>query len=395
MKKTYLFALVSSIGLLVVSYLLQNSAIPFNGDETLALKRVSHITNIKQKEYADCENCKWIDSLLLINGCYDLDTIPHYFDNELIPDGYYAITSRKDIYKTLLALQQDNTYKYILLDIALTRLPDGYNEYTDSITRLLPQMQRIVIARSKDNFLMADSSLIDSMAGYVDYVVNPEETGFSKFNIMGSAPLKIYEDLHDRKVKRCLGGLLYTDGYALCRRTIIPSYFLTQDSLFCNSEEWGTQKLFADLKDVAQYGSLGYNFHNKIIVIGDYLENDMHQTIAGDLSGALILLNIYLNLVHRFHIVSWWFTLLLFVIYFIFSVLIVIGNKLWTMIPFWRKFWTSEIVQMIFELIGWAFIFHWISVAIYWGFGQIYNPFIAIIWFTIIPKIYVTLTSKQ
>jgi len=391
MKKTLLFALFSSLGLLVASYLLQNADVPFSGDETHALKHALQLQNYSQ-ELSDCEDCQWKDSIFLINGCYDIDTVPHYYNDELIPDGYYAITSRKDIYRTLCALKETN-YKYILLDVALTQLPDGYNDYTDSIIAILSQMDHIVIAKSKNDYQWADKMLMDTIGRYVDYKINPEESGFAKFNIMESTALKMYEDLSGRKINQWW--CLYTDHYALCRTTIIPSYFLTQDSLFCNSRDWGEQKLFADLSEVAQYGSSVYDFDNKIIVIGDFLENDIHQTIAGDMSGALILLNIYLNLVHRYHIVHWWAVIGLFLFYFLFSIAIVEGSQLWAKIPFWRKFWTSEIVQMLFEFIGWVIIFHCLAVLIYLVCNQVYNPFIAILWFTIVPKVYVTLTVKN
>lgn len=391
MKKTLLFALLSSLGLLIASYLLQNKDVPFSGEETHALKHVLQISNYSQ-EIPNCKDSRWSDSILLINGCYDIDTVPHFSNDELIPDGYYAITSRKDIYYTLRALKSED-YKYILLDIALTQLPDGYNAYTDSIIAILRDMDRVVIAKSRNDFQWADKALMDTMGRYVDYKINPEESGFVKFNVMESAALKMYEDLYGREIKQRL--FLYTDNYALCRTTIIPSYFLTQNNLFCFSEDWGVQKMYAELSDVAQYGATAYDFSNKIIVIGDYLENDMHQTIAGDMSGALILLNIYLNLVHRYHIVHWWAVIGLFLFYFLFSILIVEGSKLWYRIPFWRKFWASEIVQMIFELIGWTIIFHCLAVLIYLGCNQVYNPFIAILWFTIVPKVYVTLTAKN
>ena len=390
MKKTLLFALFCSLGLLVTSYLMQNADVPFSGDETHALKHALQWTNQSQ-EISDCDDCKWKDSIFLINGCYDIDTVPHYFGDELIPDGYYAITSRKDIYYTLRTLKQCK-YKYILLDVALTRLPDGYNDYTDSIIAILSEMDNIVVAKSRNDYQWADKALMDSVGRYVDYKINPEESGFVKFNIMESAALKMYEDITKRKIRKWL--FLYTDRYALCRTTIIPSYFLTQDSLFCNSRDWGEQKLYADLSDVAQYGASVYDFDNKIIVIGDFLENDIHQTIAGDMSGALILLNIFLNLEHRYHIVHWWAVIALLVFYFLFSFLIVEGSQLWSKIPFGRKFWNSEIIQMLFECIGWTIIFHCLAVLIYLVCNQVYNPFIPIVWFTIVPKIYVTLTSK-
>ncbi len=391
MKKTLLFALFNSLGLLIASYLMQNAAMPFSGEEAHALKHVLQIRNSAPR-ILDCEDCKWSDSIFLINGCYDIDTVPHFSNDELIPDGYYAITSRKDIYRTLSALKQVE-YKYIFLDVALTQLPDGYNEYTDSIIAILSKMDRVVIAKSRNDFQWADRLLVETKGRYVDYLINPEESGFVKFKIMESAALKMYEDITKREIRQWL--FFYTDNYALCRATIIPCYFLTQDNLFCNSLDWGTQKLYAELSDVAQYGSTAYDFHNKIIVIGDYMENDMHQTIAGDMSGALIMLNIFLNLTHRYHIIHWWAIIGLFLFYFIFSILIVEGSQLWAKIPYGRKFWNSEIIQMIFEFIGWTIIFHCLAVIFYLGFNQVYNPFIAILWFTIVPKVYVTLISKN
>ena len=396
-KKIFYAALVNAFLLLMVSYFLQNIAIPFSGDETIALRRF--IQRPKSHKYHDCATCLWKDSIYLINIAYDIDTVPHISASGL-PDGYYAITNRRDIYKTLLALKKDNTYRYIVLDVEISKLPDGYNTYTDSIVELLTQMPRVVIANSS----LADSVRLSPIAGDVNYKINPEETGFTKFPLFGSLPLKMYEGISGRKIKRRLCGLFYTDNYAPCRNVLMPTYFMTQDSLICinlrQGEEGRTDSIFINLYDelqaVAEYAQYGLDVQNKIVIIGDFAsEFDQHQTIVGYMSGALILLNIYKSLEHGYHKINWLLTIILFIFYSVIFYFIVVGNKIWSAIPFWRSFWQSDIVQMLIGCISWSLVFGILSTVIYSSTGYIFNPFIPALWLSIIPKIYVTLINKR
>jgi hypothetical protein len=55
---------------------------------------------------------------------------------------------------------------------------------------------------------------------------------------------------------------------------------------------------------------------DRILVLGDFLERDNHETIYGPLPGALILVNIYYNLVLGDNEVTPFFILFLFIAYF-------------------------------------------------------------------------------
>ena len=396
-KKIFYTALVNAFLLLMVSYVLQNIAIPFSGDETIALRRF--IQRPKSHKYHDCATCLWKDSIYLINIAYDIDTVPHISASGL-PDGYYAITNRRDIYKTLLALKKDSTYKYVVLDVEISKLPDGYNTYTDSIVELLTQMPRVVIANSS----LADSVRLSPIAGDVNYIINPEETGFTKFPLSGSLPLKLYEDISGRKIKKRLWGLFYTDNYAPCRNVLMPTYFITQDSLICMNffqREDGNidtilVNLYNELQDVAEYAQYGFDVKNKIVVIGDFASNhDQHQTIVGSMSGILILLNIYKSLEYGYHKINLLLTIILFILYSVIFYSIVVGNKIWSAIPFWHNFWQSEIVQMLIGCISWSLVFGILSTVIYSSTGYIFNPFIPALWLSIIPKIYATLINNS
>ncbi len=397
MKRNIFYAaLVNAFLLLMVSYVLQNITIPFNSEETIALRRF--IQRPKSHKYHDCATCLWKDSIYLINTAYDIDTVPHISASGL-PDGYYAITNRRDIYKTLLALEKDSTYKYVVLDVEISKLPDGYNTYTDSIVELLTQMPRVVIANSS----LADSVRLSPIAGNVNYRINPEETGFTKFPLSESLPLKLYEDISGRKIKKRLGGLFYTDNYVPCRNVLMPTYFITQDSLICmNLFQRGDGNidtilvnLYDELQDVAEYAQYGLDVKNKIVVIGDFASDyDQHQTIVGNMSGALILLNIYKSLECGNHKINRLLTTLLFILYSIIFLFIVVGNKIWSAIPFWRNFWQSDIVQMLIGFLSWSIVLGILSVILYSLNGYVYNPFIPALWLSIIPKIYATLINN-
>ena len=69
---------------------------------------------------------------------------------------------------------------------------------------------------------------------------------------------------------------------------------------------------------------------NKIVVVGDFLESDMHQTIYGTTAGPLIHLDAYLNLKQNRNDLSFWFFLYLFIFYSVFSYVLFFNSKIFS-----------------------------------------------------------------
>ena len=338
-KSSLCAAIISSVSLLILSYIFSNISIPISSTEFAVLKKAEQLKARFNKD----NNSEWDDSVLLINTSFDFDTIPFFcYTSDTIrytkPEGYYAITRRMDLYHVLKAFSKDTTsYQYIIMDIALDSLPRNHSKYvdslamyTDSLVDLILQMPRICVAQSKTFTLVSDR--LKEKSGMVDYSVTSAVSSFVKYQLIEDTamalPMRMYNDLSGHTIQSHMFGLIYTDGCHLCRKSIIPTFpFRYKESIYgwdVISNDNFTDTTYYKMED-------HYNLHQfrewyadedvkeisygKIVVIGDLFAHDIHSTYAGSMSGALINLNTYINLVMGNHIVNIWVVICLFIFY--------------------------------------------------------------------------------
>lgn len=61
----------------------------------------------------------------------------------------------------------------------------------------------------------------------------------------------------------------------------------------------------------------------KIIVLGDFSDRDLHETLVGELAGPAILINAYLALKEHDNAISWWFLIYLFICFYFISYIMI------------------------------------------------------------------------
>lgn len=400
---------LNAVILLLVSYLLSNISIPISSKEYSAMQKA-------ERWGLHGADKTWDDSVLLINTCFDFDTIPYYVylsdtSRYTVPEGYYSISRRMDIYRILRAFSRDTTsYRYILLDIQLDSLPshhsayvDTLRMYTDSIVDLIVSMPRVCVARSEDFALVSDQ--LKAKSGMVDYCVTPMVSNFVKYSLykdtIPTLPLKMYSDLSGRKIEKRARGLFYTDGWRLCKGSIIPTFpfrYKTSTYGWEISEKKGQKdttyyraeshfNLHNFCEECTDDGSVKELGENKIIVIGDLFKNDMHTTYAGKMSGALINLNTYINLAQEKHHICWPIVFCLLILYIAIFYFVLFCEKWWYKIPFWQRFWQADIVQLGISFLSWTLIFQGIALILY-QWGIFYNIWLPVVWFTLVSKVY-------
>ena len=395
--------LFNVLALLTLSYMLNNYHTPFSGAETGTLKWYEH----KKKYFSDVlesytdgkwslynKDLSWNDSITLINTSFDQILVDYYGDRDF-PQGKIAITDRKDLYDFLKIANHYKEYKYIILDIALDNKELLYD---DSLALLIPQMNNITVARS------AKYGLMDSLlpkAGWVDYYKIPEETGFTKYlygtNERQSLALRVYNERNNKNAIKSLLGILYFDGLRLCKRNSILYYdirFLQQESSSLNFQiknNYAYQNLGTDFYDstivnntnrINKTNKVRGSVKNKIVVIGDFLGDDIHETYAGKMSGALINLNAYLGLQNGDHLVNPFQVVLLFLFYF---VLYIIKDR-FCYIKEKYSFLQLDFAQILIGIIGWGSFFNIVALFLYAFFDTFYNPWLPTLWFTVVPQ---------
>ncbi len=385
MKKEIKYLIIAGINaliLLICTYGLNNVSIPLDGSEIGVLKKYEALSRAPQSN-------SWTKSILFVNTCYDIDTIPYYLYGA--KEGYVARTKRSDLYYVLKELKEVDSYRHIMLDIRMDAFPKGYNTYTDSIIELLNSMQRITIAKST-TYSLADTSLL-RIAGAVDYVVNPDESGFAKFALIQtkdkSMPLMIYESAHNRQVKKHLGGLFYTDNNRLCHKVLIPTFDIA--SLSPRIQDDTITHIELPYINLNEFSEITENeVKDKVIVVGDLFLHDIHDTYAGRLSGAVINANIYLSLVEGEHWVKWKSDIFLFIIYTLLFWFMILLDEYRDKITSYLSMRNAGIIKLIVSFCTWTFVFNLIALATYRFEDYVLNPWIPTIWFTIATPIYLT-----
>lgn len=391
------------LALLAFTYMLNNCSIPFSGAETGTLKLYEHTKkylSAKLESYTDgkCslydKDLSWSDSITLINTSFDKTLVDYYGDRDFT-QGKIAITDRKDLYDFLKIADRFKEYKYIILDIALD---DKGLLYDDSLALLISQMNNITVARSEKYGLM---DALSSKAGWVDYYKMPYETGFTKY-LFGtkeqqSLALRVYNERNNKNAITSIFGLLYFDGLRLCQRNSILDYdirFLQRENTSLSSQNKGLyayQNLGTDFYDsrivndtnrINKKDKVRACVKNKIVVIGDFLGDDIHDTYVGKMPGALINLNAYLTLQTGGHLVNLFQVILLFFFYFS---LYIIKDR-YSYIKEKNSLLQLDFAQILIGIIGWGFVFNIVALILYVFFDTLYNPWLPTLWFTFIPQ---------
>ena len=310
-RKEIYWILINIVVLLFGNYLLNNCALPFTGLESTIIK---HYESFKSNRFPHTNKTNWVDSIYLINTCYDLELIDLY-EESFFCKGKIAITNRKDLYLFLKKAHELDNYRYILLDLEIDEIESTYN---DSIKTLIMEMRDLCIPRSQ-NFSGYDKRL-DSNAGWVDYATIPGETGFVKYELFSdgkvSLPLKMYNDLYKHNAF-CKLGPLYFDNYALSQKTIVPNFnvkFLSSNSVNgkISTTDYEYHNLGTDIID----GNNVADIDNRIVVLGDFFSAyDLRDTYVGKMPGAIINLNTFINLAEGKHKIQWGIVLLITIVY--------------------------------------------------------------------------------
>lgn len=260
------------------------------------------------------------DSVIFINTCYDNELV-ETLDSYGRPKGTIKITNRKSLLHLLQWLKAHDNYRYIMLDMGLTTLDK--TEYDDSLYNTIEQMRDLSLARI--DTLPIDPRIKDKCfeSAYKVSLFNSDCVRYPLFlDGNETLPYRAFSDITGREITRF--GPFYFEGGHLARRAIYPNYTLIFrkqydndiDNLFEESKFYNIQ---SGILDRYSFEDAGYFFDNKIIVIGDLDDKDMHQTYVGTLPGPLIQYNVLTSLMDNSHQIPYYLLFLLYVIFFLIS----------------------------------------------------------------------------
>lgn len=259
---------------------------------------------------------------LPVNVCYDRMLAP-YKDNKGVPVGDIDITDREDLRRFLDSLASWDNYRYIVCDVHFDTLIQ--TAYDSALFARIASMRDIVVASSdRDPIALKDKV---ACAEYDQLIKGNRFIKYRFFDRNGSdsAPLRMWKELD--------GGTLVKKGPVYCSNgrpavnSVIPDLDYAPEMGWDANGEKNIWNLGADILDMPiDMSSL---FKDKIVLIGDWAEYDMHYTIRNQMAGTAILYNSYLSLQKGAHYVRIWVLVILLFTFWL--------ELAFAMRFFWRK----------------------------------------------------------
>lgn len=286
-KKSLIVSAINAFVVFILCYTIDNLPYSFVGDATLG-QRFDQV-----KQFVSSKDEDIPSDLLLINVAYDRELVD-VTDDFGFPKGNIDITNRSKLLELLTRLNNSH-YKYIVLDVSFSN--EHKTEQDSALFNLIHKMKRIVVAKS-EKIETADSILLDK-ARYSDYSTHISESNFVKYEYIRNGeptlPYQIYLDLGGDEI-HSFAGLYFFKG-RLANKSIVLRYPI---------KIWNKYVLNSSSKIMAepQYYNLGSDIldtdidtssltKDKIVVIGDFSENDIHDTYIGKIAGPIINLNAF------------------------------------------------------------------------------------------------------
>lgn len=375
-------SIVNAIVLLLVCYFADNWRF-----STLSGPSVGQ--RIEQaKEVIGWAEDKFPEDYVFINTAYDRELVP-VFDEYGLPEGEIDITDRKKLADFISQL--DNRHKYVMMDVLLS---DKFQSNSDSLLiASILNTERIGVARSSTVPIL-DERLIPK-SGFTDYATDIYETNFVKYEFLNSGnetlPYKVF--LSERPDGRLtsFGPFHFHNGRlawkSLTLRFPIKLWSDTKTYDEDNLQEKVILNLGCDILDMGM--DIPKLVDGKIIVIGDFREDDIHDTYLGKIAGPVINVNALEALRNNQLEIPWGLIVFLFVLYSGTTFLIVmpehynriIGSKVSRLRP------KNKFLRYLLSFVGYTAIFSIFAIIIYLSFGIDINVLIPSLWFTLISGI--------
>jgi hypothetical protein len=366
MRKEIIVSIIISLGILLVSYFKGNTSSPMAGEKAVLVK----LNN--WKSFLNLNKDSVPDDVLLINVAFDKALTDYSEDG--MPIGQFTITDRQKLLQFLTKARKANNYKFIMMDVIFERGIE--TEYDSILFHTIASMQRIVIPVHKDAPLQ--DSILYAKAANGDYSITHDETDFVRFQFMHddipSMPLVIYKANTGFDITR-KGPFYFSDGH-LCSNGLTLKLPVRISGAYMNKNDGSDESnqrersyiyMGADVLGVDSIIPVADQIADKIIVIGDF-NTDVHRTYAGKQPGSVICLNAYYALLRGEHLISYTFTIFLFIVYVIISLLLLNGKTLDTFV-------SNPLLKVASSFFTYTIVFTFIAMVVYaTPLGIVYNP---------------------
>jgi hypothetical protein len=292
------------------------------------------------------------DDLFAINVSYDRALVD-ITDEYGMPKGNADITDRSKLLHLLQHIKRADNYKYVILDVFFE---DGYHTASDSaLFHTIASMDRIVIPKHYE-IKLADP-ILEQKAYYSDYQTNFIESNFVKFEFLKngeySLPFPVYNDLRiangEKPVTLSHLGPFYFGRGHLCRKSVAMRFPVTMWDEYDQEGNKNFYNMGSDLLQVDTLINIADYIKDRVVVIGDYTDKDIHDTYFGPIAGCMINYNAVLALQRDDYIINWSSIFFLFIMYFTVSTILTLGVPLKAKV---EKIWENVLLHVLLSFFG-------------------------------------------
>lgn len=280
-KKALWFSAINAILLLLVCYFADNLKYSILSGPSIG-QRIEQF-----REVAGFAKDSIPEDYVFINIAYDRELIP-VFDEYGLPQGNIDITDRKKL--TAFLQQLADAHKFILMDVLLS---DKYKSETDSILiQTLLNTDRISVSRSNTAGLIDER--LNEKAGYTDYSTDIYETNFVKYEFINEGkptmPYMAFVATEEYHPVHSLGPIYWSNWHFYWNSLTLRFPLKLWDSHASGNKgcapDWQEKKILNLGADILDMGiDIPTLVKDKIVVIGDYSEDDIHDTYLGKIAG--------------------------------------------------------------------------------------------------------------
>ncbi|MEP1034333.1 CHASE2 domain-containing protein [Ekhidna sp.] len=374
MKKFLLISLIfiNTIMMMIITCYLMK--LPWLASDEKFLIWSTTAMNFATRDRPDSED------FVLINTSYDLELIDRY-DEFGFPVGNQAITDRQKLAQFFHALNSANEKpRYIITDIHFvdSSLAD------QQLAEELYQLDNVILSAHINQQGNLELPIFDQADyGISDYLIGSAFDGVYKYQLIHGdsiklLPLKVFEALSQQSSVRF--GPFVKIGPQWTMNNFIMNYRILQKDIYdleagFNPVSLG-ELLYLSDEDIQQFVA------GKIVVVGDFFENDMHETVLEVTAGPLILLNAFLTIKHGDTVVNFWFFLLIAMTYAFLSYLAFVEGDI--IEKYINKLLSKNITRYIAGFASYFLSLIFISICSYLLFNIHINVFfMAIAFYTV------------
>ncbi|MEQ9007771.1 MAG: CHASE2 domain-containing protein [Ekhidna sp.] len=377
MKKSLLILLIVINTLIMMAFTFYLMKLPWLASDEKFLIWSTTALNFANRERPDSED------FALINTSYDLQLIDRY-DEFGFPVGNQAITDRQKLALLFEIIHNAaDKPKYIITDIHFV----DSSAHDQALATQLNQLENVILSAHINEEGSLEKPIFNEVDyGISDYLIGSAFDGVYKYQLIYNdtaklLPLKVHEKLSRQNSKKL--GPFVKVGSKWTMNNFIMNYRILQKDIYdaeagFNPVSLG-ELLYLTDEDIQEFTA------NKIVVIGDFFENDMHETVLEITSGPLILLNALLTIQEEDTILNVWFLLFMAIAYGYLSYLAfvegdVIENRI-------NKITSKKFTKYIAGFACYFLLLTALSLTTYWIFNIHINVFFIAIAFYIIDRI--------